>query len=81
MCFIGVIGLASLKFIDKKYLKFLFIYIIVLIIYPLLHNKIASDNSMVIPNNYSYSLVSELFYIVRMLLPLAIIIFTKNSII
>lgn len=77
--FIGIIGIASLKYIDKKNLKYLIFYIIILLIYSLLHHEVASSNGMIIPGNYSYSLVSELFYIVRMLLPLAIILFTKNS--
>jgi len=34
---------------------------------------------MIIPNNYIYSLSSELFYVVRMLLPLSIIQFVKCS--
>lgn len=77
--FIGIIGIVSLKYVDKKNYKFLNLYVIVLGIYTLLHHEITSDSSMVIPNNFSYSLLSELFYIVRMLLPLAIIQFTKNS--
>lgn len=77
--FIGVLGLISLKYIKKKNYKFLLTYVILLIIYTLLHHSIASDNDMIIPENYSYSLVSELFYIIRMLLPLAIIQFTRNS--
>ena len=77
--FIGILGLISLKYIKKKNYKFLIIYILLLIIYTLLHHSITSDNTMIIPENYTYSLVSELFYIIRMLLPLAIIQFTRNS--
>lgn len=77
--FIGILGLISLKKIDKKKYKYLVIYATALIIYTTLHHNITSDNSMIIPENYTYSLVSELFYIVRMLLPLAIIEFTRNS--
>lgn len=77
--FISFLGIISLKYIDKKNYKFLIIYFTLLIIYTLIHHSVASDSSMLIPDNYTYSLVVELFYIVRMLLPLAIIWFTKNS--
>lgn len=77
--FIGLLALISLKYIDKKNYKYLIIYFILLVIYTLFHHNIASNNSMIIPENYSYSLLSELFYIIRMLLPLAIIQFTRNS--
>jgi len=77
--FIGVLGLISLKYIKKKYYKFLIIYALLLIAYTLIHHNIAGNNGMVIPDNYKYSLVTELFYIVRMLLPLAIIQFTRSS--
>lgn len=77
--FIGILALVSLKYIDKKNYKYLFIYTIVLLIYTIIHHHIGSDDSMIIPNNYTYSLVSEIFYIVRMLLPLAIVQFTRNS--
>lgn len=77
--FIGILGIISLKYINKKHYKFLIIYFILLVIYTIFHHNIASSNSMNIPENYSYSLISEIFYIIRMLLPLAIIEFTKNS--
>ena len=77
--FIGLLGLITLRKIEKKHYKFLIIYFILLLIYTVIHHNIASDNSMIIPNNFSYSLVSELFYIIRMLLPLAIIEFTRNT--
>lgn len=77
--FIGTLGIISLRYIDKKNYKFLIIYFILLVIYTLFHHNIASDSSMIIPGNYTYSLVSEVFYIIRMLLPLAIIQFTRNS--
>ena len=77
--FIGILGLISFKYIKKKNYKFLLIYSILLIIYFLIHHFVTSDSSMIIPSNFTYSLVTELFYIIRMLLPLAIIQFTKNS--
>jgi len=77
--FIGILGLISLKKIDKKNYKYLVLYAIALTIYTILHHNIASDTRMIVPENYTYSLVSELFYIVRMLLPLAVIEFTRNS--
>lgn len=77
--FIGILGLVSLKYIKRKHYKFLLIYAIILFIYTLMHHSVVSSNNVIIPNNYTYSLVTELFYIVRMLLPLAIIQFTRSS--
>lgn len=77
--FIGLLGLILLKHLEKKNFKFLIGYFILILIYTLFHHRIASDNSLLIPNNYMYSLSSELFYIIRMLLPLAIIQFVKCS--
>jgi len=78
--FIGILALISLKHINKNrdYL-FLFIYFILLFIYIIFHHVIASNNDIIIPDNYTYSLFSELFYIVRMVLPLALIYFTRYS--
>lgn len=77
--FISILGLISIKTIDKKNYKFIILYFIILLIYTIIHNNITSDISLNIPSNYTYSFVSELFYIIRMLLPLAIIQFTKST--
>jgi len=77
--FIGIIGIISLKHINKKQYKYIITYFIILLIYTLIHHKITSDNNLIIPSNYTYSITQEIFYIIRMLLPLVIINFTKNS--
>ena len=63
---------------DNKEKKHIFIYFTFLFIYSLIHHEIASSN-MNIPNTFKYSIISEAFYVLRMLLPLMIIYITKNS--
>lgn len=77
--FIGILALISLKYVNKKNYKFLFIYFITLIIYTLFHHQIVSSPSMNVPDNYIYSVTQELFYIIRMILPISIIYFTSVS--
>lgn len=79
-CFIAILALISLKHLNKgrDYL-FLLIYFILLFIYTLLHHFVASGSDVVAPSSFSYSLFSELFYIIRMIMPLAIIYFTRYS--
>ncbi len=78
--FIAILALISLKHLNKErdYL-FLSIYFMLLFIYTLIHHFIASSSEVIVPNSFSYSLFSELFYIIRMILPLAIIYFTRFS--
>lgn len=77
--FIGILTLISLKYVNKKNYKFLFIYLITLIIYTIFHHQIVSSSSMNVPDNYLYSITQELFYIIRMILPISIIYFTSVS--
>ena len=76
---IFVLGLLSIKYIDKKHYKYIIIYIGILLVYTLCHHIVCSSSDIIIPERYNYSITSELFYIIRMLLPLAIVIFTKSS--
>lgn len=78
LIFIFLISLITIKIINKQELRFISIYLILMIIYTIIHHIIVS-NSMVIPNNFTYSLKEELFYIIRMMLPLLVILFTKKS--
>lgn len=77
--FMLVLAILSIKYIDKKHYKYIIAYIIVVLVYAILHHITCASDSIIIPQNYTYSALSELFYIVRMFLPLAIILFTKNS--
>lgn len=78
--FIAILALISLKHLNKgrDYLLLL-IYFTLLFIYTLLHHFISSSSIVVVPSSFSYSLFSELFYIIRMILPLTIIYFTRYS--
>ncbi|RVU70924.1 MULTISPECIES: O-antigen ligase family protein [Lactobacillus] len=58
--------------------KWLIAYIALLVIYSLLHLWHVKDFNRVNPNDYNYSTVSELFYLVRMVLPLLVIYFVKE---
>lgn len=78
--FIGIITLQSIGKIEKKRYKYLAIYFCLLTVYFIIHNHVAGYNSsLVLPDNYVYSISSELFYIIRMLLPISIIYFTSKS--
>ncbi len=63
---------------NKKSYYYIFSYIIILSVYFFIHHKIAIQD-MNIPESFSYSLLSEIFYIVRMLLPLIIIFYIKHT--
>lgn len=77
--FIGIITLLSIKKVEKKRYKYIAIYFCLLTLYFILHNYITGYNSdLKIPDNYRYSITSELFYVIRMLLPISIIYFTSK---
>lgn len=76
--FIFILALIVIRKIPKKHYKYIFIYLTLVAIYTICHHFVVSD-TMNVPDNYIYSVVTELFYIIRMLLPLTIIYFTKNS--
>lgn len=68
--------LLSIKF-NKKYLWFV-VYGVLLFIYLILHHITASNFTANITGTYNYSLISELFYIVRMLLPFLVAFITYH---
>lgn len=74
--FIGIFTIFILKKI--KNFKYYIIYIILIIFYTVIHHLVVS-NAMVLPDNYVYSVSQELFYIIRMLLPLIIIVFMRYN--
>lgn len=77
--FIGLLGLSIyIKSDNKKEKKFILIYCISIIIYSLIHHLVVSSE-LEAPNSFSYSFISEMFYIIRMLLPLIFIYIVKKK--
>ena len=77
---LGVFSFFTIRF-NKKYL-FMVSYGILIIIYFMIHHfHCSSDFQSLVPGNFGYSFLSELFYIVRMCIPIAVIYFTYNSVI
>lgn len=71
--FIGLIGILTFyKDDNKRERKFIIFYFIILMIYSLLHHLVVSKN-LDVPSSFSYSFISELFYVIRMILPIALI--------
>lgn len=78
--FIGLLGVLSffvIKF-NKKYL-WLILYGGLILLYVIIHCYNAGNFNSLVPGNFNYSLVEELFYIIRMLMPIIVIYLTYNS--
>ncbi|WEV43883.1 O-antigen ligase family protein [Lactobacillus sp. ESL0684] len=58
--------------------KWLIIYLILLIAYTILHLIHVKDFTSVSPTDYGYSSSSEIFYLIRMILPLIILYLTNE---
>lgn len=58
--------------------KWLIAYLLILVIYSFLHLWHVKNFISLSPNSYGYSASGEIFYLIRMFLPLAIIYFTKE---
>lgn len=58
--------------------KWLIAYLVLLIIYSVLHLWHVRTFTSVNPNDYGYSMFGEIFYLIRMILPLMIIYFTRQ---
>lgn len=58
--------------------KWLILYLALLILYSIIHLIHVKNFNSINPNDYNYSTVSEIFYLIRMLLPLMVIFFTKE---
>lgn len=57
----------------KKSLPLIFSYILLIIIYFIFHHKNALNFKSLLPGNLHYNIIQEIFYIVRLLIPLFII--------
>ena len=58
--------------------KWLILYLALLILYSIIHLIHVKNFNSINPNDYNYSTVSEIFYLIRMLLPLMVIFLQKN---
>lgn len=58
--------------------KWLLVYLVLLILYSGIHLFHVRHFNSINPSDYNYSTVSEVFYLIRMALPLATIYFTKE---
>lgn len=75
--FVGVIGLASLALIKwEKNTLAVIVYLVSVIGYFIFHHLNCLKFTSLVPGDFNYSLVGEMFYIVRMLIPFAITYFT-----
>ena len=81
---IAIFSILVLKF--NKEWKYFIVYIFLLILYTLFHLYSVSYFKTLSPDNFNYSKFSELFYIIRLLIPIFLIIvcskikFTKKEI-
>ena len=57
----------------KKSIPIIFSYILLIIIYFVFHHKNALNFKSLLPGNLHYNIIQEIFYIVRLLIPLFII--------
>ena len=77
--FISIIGcILFIRSNNKKEKIGIIIYFLVVVIYTIIHHLVCK-RSIDIPANFTYSFITESFYIIRMLLPLALIYITKHS--
>ncbi len=74
---IGVLSFAVVKF-NRKYLLLL-AYAVLIVVYTVFHHDFCVDFYSLVPGDFDYSLVNELFYIIRMLVPIAVIYFVFHS--
>ena len=63
---------------NKKRWIFIISYIVIVGIYTILHVLNANSFYSLVPGNFGYSLAGELFYIVRLMIPLSILFITYN---
>lgn len=79
---ISIVFLAGLSFIvinfNKKYL-FLVFYVLLILLYFIGHHANCMQFTSLVPGNFAYNVTGELFYIIRMCIPISVIYFTYNS--
>lgn len=72
----GILSLFVIKSSRKK--KWYFIYAAAVIIYSILHLYSVGNFTTLSPSDFNYSYVSEIFYIIRLIIPLVLIIISSN---
>lgn len=76
MGILGIIFLGTMKF-QKKNL-WICLYLLAIAVFFVLHHFNCLKFDSVVPGNFNYNIFGEAFYIVRMLIPVAIIYFTYH---
>lgn len=74
-----LVTLTLLTLKDKNKWIGISLYAVVITIYTIAHTLNANNFNSLVPGNFNYSLKSELFYIVRMSIPIIIIFITYNA--
>lgn len=77
---VGIIGCMSIVVVkfNKKHLL-LAGYGVLVILYIILHHIFSADFRSFVPGDFDYNLLKEIFYILRMLVPIVVIYFVYNS--
>lgn len=79
LLFIFIIAIFSLFVIkSKKQWKWYTIYAITIVLYSLIHLYSVSKFHTLDPNDFNYSNFNEIFYIIRLIIPLFLIVVTSN---
>ncbi len=65
---IGIFILFNKK--TKENLKYISIYVVLVIFYFILHHLYSLNFTSLVPGNFSYSIKEELFYIIRLIIPI-----------
>ncbi|MDU6115828.1 MAG: O-antigen ligase family protein [Paeniclostridium sordellii] len=73
---LSILTLITLK--DKKRWMIIILYCLLICIYMTIHVINAENFHSLVPGNFGYSLKGEVFYIFRMMIPLAILFITYN---
>lgn len=77
---IGILGILTLLTVrDKKLWIVVGVYLSLIGIYTILHILNARNFYTLVPNDLGYSVSGELFYIIRMLIPIAVIFVTITT--
>lgn len=72
----GIIALFIIK--SKKQWFFYWMYIILCVIYSGIHIYNALQFNSLFPGNFDFSIKTEIFYIIRMIMPLCLIVISSN---
>lgn len=80
VCITGVlITLTFINLKNKKEYSFIFLCIVVVGIYTIMHLWNAREFNSLVPGNFGYSISSEISYIIRMSIPLIIVFVTYKA--